>query len=376
MNDALVLGAGIAGLSIANELTNRGWTVTIVADPKVPATSLVAAGMLAPGGELTYGEDWFAGFQSSAATYWQTFAQELERDSGFDVVYERRSTLLVAATRGDLGELDRLYRYHLDLGMSAEMLTSTKVGESEPTLAPRMAGGLLLPGDAQVDNRRVVEALTHLLVARNVTFVAATVTDVSLDHGDPTVQLADASQLRAPHVVVAMGTGNYASGESTNFVHPVRGVTIRGNLLSSLQLPSACIRGQILGRAVYLVPRRNGEIVIGATAEEGPITNYRPRVREVYDLLHDAGTILPSLSELEITDVSVGYRPATTDNLPIVGPDPKDPRLLYHTGHYRHGILLSPYTASLLADHMEGKPSDRLDPLAPGRFTHNTKDMR
>lgn len=358
MERVVVVGSGIAGVSVARELARRGVRVTVVFDPSRPPTTPVAAGMLAPAGETDFGEELLVGLERDALAHWRALASHLA-GLGHEILFEERGTLIAAQTTGDLDHLRRLAQLQTRLGIAAELLGREELRAREPALSSHLAGGLWLADDAQVDNRRALAALRTEAHALGVAFRELAVRTTSAR----AVTGIGGERIEADAVVLAAGA--WMGTLSPAVVQPVRGTTIRGTVSVALA-PRHCVRGELRGRRVYVVPRASGEVVIGATVEEAPLEDRLPRARDLIDLLEDARTVLPGLGELAITDVSVGFRPGTTDNLPLVGELP-DGRWV-HGGHYRHGILLAPYTASLLADAMLGRPADpRLVHLSPTR---------
>ncbi|WP_171788959.1 glycine oxidase ThiO [Acidimicrobium ferrooxidans] len=360
MDRVVVVGAGIAGMTIAVELARRGARVQVIADPSRSPTTPVAAGMLAPAAETDFGEDLLVRLEQDARTAWEALAATLERNGDTDVLFEVRGSLVAAQTPGDLDHLRRMVDLQRRFGMTASLLGARDLVDLEPALSSHLAGGALLPDDAQVDNRRALAAYDTWAAKLGIERIEAAVRAVHPD----AVELADTSRLQADTVVVAAGSWLRDLVEVA--LQPVRGVTIRGTLPVGLA-PRHCLRGELRGRRVYIVPRASHEIVIGATSDEAPLTDRDPRARDLLDLLDDARTLAPAMGELAVTDVSVGFRPATPDNLPIVGRG--DDGVWVHGGHYRHGILLAPFTATLLADAIVGDGVDpRLAALSPTRL--------
>jgi len=133
-------------------------------------------------------------------------------------------------------------------------------------------------------------------------------------------------------------------------VRPVKGQTLR--LRGPADHLTHVVRGSVKGNAVYIVPRADGEIVVGASSEEAGFDD-RPRTGPVYELLRDAATLVPALTETTFVEVDTGLRPATPDNAPILGPT-RLPGLVMATGHYRNGVLLTPVTADEIAALVAG----------------------
>jgi glycine oxidase len=340
-----VIGGGIVGLSIAWRLAARGCPVTVYDPAPGTGASHVAAGMLAPVGEAYFGETDLVALMRESARRWPAFAAELAGQTGLDVGYRTDGTLLVARTDDDLAELNRLVRWQASLGLTPQPLRASELREREPRLTTRLRGGAFVADDRQVDPRLVVQALRSLVrvEARPVT---------------------DPSTVDADVVVVAAGC---ASAALTGLpVRPVKGQLVRLRGPVALR---AVIRGYLDGRSVYLVPRADGEVVVGATSEErldGAVT-----AGAVLDLLRSAVELVPDLAEYELTETQAGFRPGTPDNAPIIGE--LRPGLLVATGHYRNGVLLAPVTAAAVADLVTGGPdADVVKPFGPDRFGDRT----
>lgn len=311
-----VIGAGIIGLACAHELARRGHDVVVVDPAPGSGASHAAAGMLSPAGEAWHGEPeiWELGLRSAAL--WPSYAASLA------VTLHRAGTLLVGHDAAD-GQLVRRQRDLLaGLGVEAESLSPRELRRREPTLG-RVGSGLFLADDGAVDPRAVVAAL----LAR----VEVTPTRRA-DRPDVTV-LATGSSLPTPYDTLVRG---------------VRGEIVRARCDD---LPRHVVRGWVRGEAVYVVPRADGEVVIGATVEEHP----GPPVVTlggVERLLAAARVLVPSLDRAVFLEAIARDRPATLDHLPLVGPVGDGVWLA--AGHFRHGVLLAPLTAELLADSIEG----------------------
>jgi len=321
-----VIGGGIVGLSIGWECKRRGHEV-FVADPAPGrGASHVAAGMLAPVGESYFGEHELTRLFVEAARVWPAFAAAL----GGDVGYRDDGTLQIGLTADDLADLKRLWEHQRALGFTVEQVNPDEI---EPSLSPR-ARGVRVPADHQVDPRRVVSRL---------------LAEIPVGETLPEVDVT----------VLAAGVASAAWGLP---VRPVKGVVLR---LRGPRLLSHVVRGMADRKAVYLVPREDDEVLIGASSEESADSVASAGV--VRDLLRSATDLLPDLAEHSLVEVSVGHRPATPDGAPIVGW--LRPGMLVATGHYRHGVLAAPITATVIADLVEGKPLPEIwQPFGPGRF--------
>jgi glycine oxidase len=354
-----VVGGGVIGLSIGWRLMRRGVDVTVLDDGTAGAWN-VAAGMLAPSGEAAYETPALVRLMEESARRWPSFAASL----GVDVGYDDTGTLSLSVTADDVASVSREWR--------GPVLRPSRLRDLDPALSPRVRAGVHSPADRQVDPRRVVAALRdHLgdrIVARRV---------AGLDEVD------------AATVVVAAGCG---TAELTGLpVRPVKGQVLR--LRGEPGLLRHVLEATVDGRSVYVVPRADGEIVVGATQEER--SDRTVTAGGVYDLLRAAIELVPDLAECALAETLVGHRPGTPDNAPLLGvlPDKAGPggagpdgagpdgagpdgagpdgsgRVVVAAGHFRNGVLLTPVTADLIADLVvSGVADPLLDDFAPGRF--------
>ncbi|WP_330238445.1 glycine oxidase ThiO [Streptomyces sp. NBC_00525] len=372
-SDVLVIGGGIIGLVTAWRAAQRGLS-TALADPGPGGgAARVAAGMLAAVTELHYGEETLLGLNLASARRYPSFTAELEEASGQDIGFRACGTLAVALDADDRAHLRELHELQRRSGLASEWLTGRECRRLEPMLAPGVRGGLRVDGDHQVDPRRLAAALLtaceragvvfHRHRADRLTAVADRATGAVLDDG---------TELAADQVVLAAGSlSGRLAGVPAHVLPPVR--PVKGQVLR-LTVPrtyapflSRTVRAVVRGSHVYLVPRENGELVVGATTEEmGWDTTVT--AGGVYELLRDAHELVPGITELPLTETRAGLRPASPDNAPLLGPTAL-PGLHLATGHHRNGVLLTPVTgdamAALLAD---GALPDAALPFSPGRF--------
>ncbi|HEY5098387.1 MAG TPA: glycine oxidase ThiO [Acidimicrobiales bacterium] len=346
--DVVVAGGGVIGLAIAWRAAAAGMAVAVVDPAPGRGASWAAAGMLAPVGEAQFGEDALARLNLAAARAWPGFARDLEGATGRSVDYQATGTLLVAVDPSDREATDDVLAYRLALGLTAHRLTSQECRAAEPLLAPGIRGGVELPEDHQVDNRRVVEALVDACRASTVSFVDDEVAEVTSDADGVTgVALRRGGRLSSPTVVLAAGCDSGQVGGVPDAlrppVRPVKGLTVRLMAPGGAPRLARAVRGLVHGRSCYLVPRPDGTVVVGATVEEKGF-DLSVQVGAVVDLLDDARRLVPALEEYELRETTTGLRPGSPDNAPIVGWTGLD-GLLVATGHFRNGILLAPITA-------------------------------
>jgi len=366
--DVVVVGGGVIGLGIAWRAADAGMTVTIVDEAPGRGASWAAAGMLAPVTEVHYGERPLLALNLAAAARWPSFAAEVEEASGHPVGYRPGGTLAVARDADDNAALEDLYQFQLRCGLEVERLRSRECRQLEPGLAPSIRGGVLASGDHQVDNRALVEALLAACQRAGVRMVAGRAAELAVEGDRVTgVVLGDGERLAAGAVVLAAGCWSGGlGGLAAEALPPVR--PVKGQLLY-LRGPAGqplCSRN-VRGLEVYVVPRGDGRVVVGATVEEQGFDT-TVTAGAVHDLLRAALELLPDVAELELAETVVGLRPGSPDNAPMLGPAGPD-GLVVATGHYRNGILLTPVTGDAIAELLAtGRVPEMIAPFAPGRF--------
>jgi glycine oxidase len=372
--DVVVAGGGVIGTAIAWQAAAAGLDVVLV-DPELgDAASLVAAGMLAPVSEALFGEGALLRLNLLAVRRFGSFAAELESATGQAVGVRRDGTLSVAYDPGDYAALIRLTAFRRSAGLDAEELDSRACRKLEPFLTPDVHGGVLFAGDWSVDNRRYLAALREGARSAKVRSVRDRVLEIRVRDGRARgVRLAGGGDIDAARVVVAAGCWSGTIGGLPEtlraVVRPVKGQLLRLRHPDGVPpVISHTIRAIVRGTDVYLVPRADGEVIVGATQEErGP--DQTVTAGAVHDLLHDAMSVLPVTSELILAETRAGLRPGTPDNGPVVGSCGPD-GLLLASGHYRNGILMSPVTADAVLAMLTGQaPAPEWEPFTPQRFT-------
>lgn len=376
-SDIVVIGAGLIGLATAWRLATAGAQVTICDPTPGAQTSSVAAGMLAPVTEVEYGEDELLALNLASVAAWPSFAGELEALTGLPAGLHNTGTLSVAYDADDAAALRRLATYQRRLGLEVEELTGREARKREPLLATGVSAGVWVPGDHSVDNRSAVAALLRATELVGVRMIRQRVARVVVEGNTAVgVELDDGTSIRAGHIVAAGGPWSaQLEGIPQELRPPVR--PVKGEILR-LRVPEAyrpvlhhTVRATARGFSVYLVPRPGGELVVGATSTE---LGYDTRVLAggVFSLLRDGRTVLPIIDELELVEAVAGLRPATPDNAPVLGPSGLD-GLLWATGHYRNGVLLTPVTAQVIADTiLTGSLPEIAGAFLAERFTAGT----
>ncbi|MGA8364495.1 MAG: glycine oxidase ThiO [Solirubrobacteraceae bacterium] len=360
--DVAIVGGGIVGLACAWRACLRGLSVTLLERDHVGGgTSRVAAGMLAPVSEVEFGTSGRRVLELGlrSAEMWPAFAEELEEAAGAAVGLLKTGTLVVARDEDEALELERRLAFRHSLGLRAERLRASEAREREPGLAPTVRLAIESPDDHSVDPRLVLAALRRACEIAGVRIrERVTVEAVLLDGSGERVtglELGRDERVSAKQVVLAAGAWTSKIGglppHAQVPVRPVKGQILRLRDRSGPGLLRRVVRFE----GGYLVPRADGGYVLGATVEEQGF-ELDPTAGGVYGLLRDAYELVPGTDELRIEELSVGLRPGTPDNAPVIGPGALD-GLVWATGHYRNGILLAPLTAELVLESLSGIPA-------------------
>ncbi|HAM26076.1 MAG TPA: glycine oxidase ThiO [Microbacteriaceae bacterium] len=390
--DVVVIGAGIVGLGIAWTAAQSGRTVAVV-DPE-PATgaTYAAAGMLAPVSELHYQEEDLLELTLASAALYPAFVESLGVGAA-KAGYQTTRTITVgadAADRRSLADLREVQRGH---GLAVQPLTIREARALEPLLSPQLSSAFNIDQDHQVDPRRLAAELrsaidraaarqewTHEhsirqnaagLLHEHQADAASRVTGVIL---------ADGSTVAAGEVIVANGLAASQLGGLPDWLalplRPVYGDILRLRVPEHLRpLLTATIRGLVRGIPVYLVPRDDGTVVLGATQREDG--SAAVSAGGVYQLLRDAQVLVPAVAELELIEVTARARPGTPDNAPLLGRVVSGPGqaagdipgLIIATGFFRHGVLLTPIAAQHCLHLLDGTADERWARFRPDRFS-------
>jgi glycine oxidase len=367
--DAIFVGGGVIGLASAWRAAQRGGRVCVLeAERPAAGATGVAAGMLAPAGEASWGEDALVSLNLESLRRWPGFADDLERASGLEIGFAQSGALHVALDRDEAESLRRRYDLHRRLGLDSEWLTGGACRKLEPGLATGVRGGAHVPGEASVDPRRVVAGLLAALERDGVRVHAgARVIAAERSGGLWRLETEDGRSFSGASVVLTTGcwTGqlDWIPPEARPPVRPVKGeiLTLRGPGEDPV-----CER-LVAGDRVYMVPRADGRLVVGATVEEKGFDT-TATAGGIHELLREAYRLIPEIAELELCETTAGLRPGTPDNAPLIGPSATE-GLLIATGHFRNGVLQAPLTADCIAALLAGeRPPVDLEPFSPQRF--------
>jgi glycine oxidase len=366
--EVIIIGAGVVGLGAAWRLAERGAAVTVFDKAGAgQGASYAAAGMLAACAEAEPGEEALVALGRRGQALWPDFAAEVEQASGLSVDLRREGSLVLALTADDQKRLRHHLAFQQGLGLPLEWISAAEVRRREPHLAPAIAGAVWSPEDHQVDNRKLVAALRIAAERAGATVREHTpVERIIVANGRASgITLADGSEIPADVVVLAAGAWSRGiAGLAPALRPPVR--PVKGQMIA-LAMDVPLISHVVWAPGVYLVPRNDGRLLLGATVEEKGFDTALT-AGGVLSLLEAAWRALPAIEELPVAEMWVGHRPGSRDDAPIVGPGPVE-GLVYATGHHRNGILLAPVTADAIARLvLDGAVDPAIRPFGIDRF--------
>jgi glycine oxidase len=367
----VIIGAGVIGLGIAWRLASRCAVVEVFDRAAAGAGAThAAAGMLAACAEAEPGEEALTALGRESQARWPSFAAEVLKASGIDVELRTEGTLVVALTADDQARLHHQLVFQHKLGLPLEWITAAETRRREPHLAGKLAGAVWSPEDHHVDNRKLASALR--IAAESTGAIIrehAPVKEISIRGGRAEgVILADETKVSADVVVLAAGAWSRCiAGIPPEQRPPVR--PIKGQMLAlRMDAATPLLNHVVWAPGVYLVPRRDGRLIVGATVEEKAFDTSLT-AGGLLTLLEAGWRAVPSIEELPIEEMWVGHRPGSRDDAPIIGRGPVDD-LIYATGHHRNGILLAPVTADATARLIiEGVCDPAIRPFGVERFT-------
>lgn len=338
MSSVTVVGGGLVGLATAVRLADAGHAVTLMDPDPASGATHHAGGMLAPVAEVVYQQEALFPLMLRSAELYPGLLEVVAKHTDLPTGYRTEGTLVVAADRADATHLAQLSQYQSTHGMEVERLTLREARKLEPALSPQLAGAVHIPGDHQVNPRMFAAALLDALNNLGVRICRERATAIPDDE----------------QVVLANGLGTTDLHPGLQ-LRPVYGDILRVGVPRHLApLLTRVVRGFVEGRAVYLIPRTDSTIAIGATSREDdrPI----PRAGAVHDLLRDATRLVPGVEECDFLEATTGARPGTPDDLPYLGR--VNERLIISTGYFRHGILLTALAAEATLALIERREPD------------------
>jgi glycine oxidase len=374
-SDAVVIGSGVIGCSIAWRLGQAGMRVIVVERGEIGReASHAAGGMLVPLAEADHADDFFRLAVASRAMYAE-FAQELKEMSGVEIEYRTDGTLYLALTEEDEEELDRRWQWQHAAGLNVKRLNAGCALKLEPHVNKHLRFALKFPDDHQVNNRQMMIALHAAAQNAGVEFLTHTEAlqlAVETHAGQKRVAGVDTTRGELRARIVVLAAGSWSSLLASDDGHPLGQFKIepvRGQMVA-VEMPAPAVKHNIYSCRGYVIPRLGGFLIAGSTTEH---SGYDKRVTAggVASIIERATEILPSFDQLAIVETWAGLRPHSPDDLPILGEDSDVAGLIYATGHYRNGILLAPITAKAISELItKGESSINIAPFSAARFAH------
>ncbi len=363
----IVIGGGIIGMAMGWQLSRRGHKVTVIEKNLVGGSATwAAAGMLAPYAEVSFEEEALLELGQASLQLYPKFLSELAEDAENVPEIFSSGSLIAGMDRDDTERIRRLFAFKEKLDFEAEMITGTRAREIEPLLSPRAISAMWLPQDKHIDNRALVLALKEAFLKHGGTLLENTeVTSIEFGDQEHTIQTSGEA-LSATDIVSAAGAwSNSLPGLDEELRIPVR--PVKGQIITLKMTDEVQLKHMIRTPRVYLCPKEDGTLRIGATSEEKGF-DITPTAGGMKDLLENAWEALPSIYDLPVTEFFGSLRPASPDHYPMIGKTNQS-GFYYAAGFYRHGILLAPITAYHLSDIiLNDEISELIRPFEPMRF--------
>lgn len=354
-----VVGAGVVGCAIAHELAVRGATVDLLDARGVGSGATKAsAGILAP--QIEGHTPALRQLAARSLALYEDFIRRVEHDAGLPVEHARTGTLQVACSDEEARALADDARALAEAGIDHRLLDRQAARAEEPGLSHQVVSALLVPSHGYVRAAQLTEALAQAARARGARLSTAAVLGIDQVGSRARVTMQTGT-IEPDAVVVASGSWTIPMRPAeAPAVRPIRGQLVH---LHAEHTPALRV---IWGGGCYLVPWRDGSMLVGATVEDVGFDE-RSTADGVRGLLEAAVRLLPPLADAQFREVRVGLRPRAADELPIIGRSPI-PGVFYALGHYRNGVLLAPLTAALLADLvLDGRERPEMALVTPER---------
>jgi len=343
-----IIGGGVIGLSIARELHKRGHGDITIVDKGTcgQESSWAAGGMLGPQAESDHGGEFYDLCAESRDLYPQ-LASELLVETGIDIELDTKGTIYVAFSPSEMARLAARFELQRGRGLTVEMFDAAEIRRREPFISPDVVGGLFMPNDWQVDNRKLLVALRKYAEVNGVKiFENCEVNGFGTNDGEIVKGVAHDREFEPESVVVCTGAWTNRLGLTLPEVMPVRGQMI------CYRTAKRVYEHVIYSSRGYIVPRQDGRVLAGSTSE---FVGFSKGVTDdgIAILRSMAEEISPSLASQTPYDSWSGLRPKTADEMPVIGRIEGLRNAFVATGHYRNGILLAPITANMIADRFE-----------------------
>lgn len=367
--EVIIIGGGVIGLTIVRALAQRGVRELMLIERGQPGAeaSWAAGGILAPQVEADH-QDEFLQLACASRDLYPEFAESLKEETGVDVELDTTGTLCLGFAPGDEAEMRRRYEWQQGEGLEVEWLSGDEARRLEPCVSAEVRCALRFPRDFQIENRRLISALVRTNEELGVQLIAgSSVNSVRIRHDRVCGVETSNGFVEAPVVVVAAGAWASSIKSPDAKLPAITIEPVRGQMLCFEARPQIA-RHVIYSSRGYLVPRRDGRLLAGSTAEH---VGFDKRVTDegMNAIKSMALEIAPGMAALPIIDSWAGFRPRAKDGLPVLGPCEGIAGLFYATGHYRNGILLAPITGKVMVDAIvDGVVPEGIQAFSPNRF--------
>ena len=361
---AIVVGAGVIGLSCARALGDRGAQVVVLdGNTGSQESSWAAGGILGPESEHATDSPLFR-LSLDALAAWPEALARLRTETRVAIAYDATGTLLVALTPSDRAELEARAKFLSGAGLPATLLDGAAARAREPRLAPGILGALHL-AEARLDNRALWTALREACTRHGLDVRIETPVEAVIQRGGRVTGVrVGGTVLEADAVLLAAGAWSEGLAKSSGLVLPTK--PVKGQMLR-LAAPDGFLSHVVKRGIAYSVPHRGHGLVTGTTAED--VGFHRGVDPAALDrMIADAAALVPDIAGLARAEAWAGFRPRLADGLPALGRVPSHPGLFVATGHFRNGILLADLTGRLLAEAVLGHDDPRLASFSPERF--------
>ena len=364
MTELTIIGGGLAALSTAWAALRNNHAVTLCWIPRAGAASSAAAGMLSPLAEADTAEPPLIELALRSCSAYPNWVADIERASGLSCAYRPTGTIIAALSRDHMADLHRLAAFHQQHGLTPQWLSRKDLFEREPNIATRQVGGILAPDDHSVSPRALHRALYKALeVNSSVRLIPAQ--DITLHTQNNQVEevvvhrQGERIGLKSAQVILCDGAWKSCAPEMLQSL-PLRPVKGQYLIAKGMDLIQHTMRSP----DVYLVPRDDGQIYIGASMEEEGFNENHTAGAQL-DLLYHGWQLFRGIYELDVLEHGFGFRPALRDHQPAIGPTPIE-GLFLNTGHFRHGIMLAPLASELCVQFLQQPAME--SPFTPLRF--------
>lgn len=364
-SDVLIVGGGIIGLSLAQELALQKLSVTVLERGQMgQESSSAGAGILAPRAEMEEAGP-LAQLLLASRKIYPDFVRQVSERSGMNIDFEISGLLSVALNLEQEVELGRKRQQQTELGLEVQSLSREETLRIESALNPELLSALFFPDEGYVDNRQLVEAVRLVCLELGVRLVPeCKVLAVKAEQNKVSGLETTSGFFASERVVMAAGSWSGEVPTGLPYAIPVR--PARGQMVV-VSTPEPVLRHVVYGPLGYLVPRNDGRILLGSTVEWVGFDK-RVTLEGVQQITASAVSLAPALRSSTFVECWAGFRPFCEGGLPVLGPAELD-GLYFATGHFRNGLLLAPITAKLMSDVIvAGNIPKILEPFLPIRF--------